>query len=94
MAICSLANAACVLGMKEGQFYGNNQTLITIYILLYRQYIRRKAVTSVGQRELPVDCPALKGGKLSCRGKLHDTILDWEHELPTRDLGLADIHSK
>jgi NAD+-dependent protein deacetylase sirtuin 6 len=62
--------------------------------LFYRQYIRRKAVTSVGQRELPVDCPALKGGKLSCRGKLHDTILDWEHELPTRDLGLADIHSK
>jgi len=48
----------------------------------------------VGQRELPVDCPAIKGGKLSCRGKLHDTILDWEHELPIRDLGLADAHSK
>jgi len=52
-------------------------------------------VTSVGQRELlGADCPAVKSGKLACRGKLHDTILDWESELPVRDLGLADIHSK
>ncbi|KZS21532.1 NAD-dependent deacetylase sirtuin-6 [Daphnia magna] len=76
---------------KLSELHGN--MFIGQCSLCSRQYIRRKAVTSVGQRELPVDCPALKGGKLSCRGKLHDTILDWEHELPVRDLGLADIHS-
>lgn len=92
MVTCLLVNAAYALG---------NTIILHIHInkcntlrLCYRQFIRRKAVTSVGQRELPVDCPAIKGGKISCRGKLHDTILDWEHELPVRDLGLADIHSK
>lgn len=54
--------------------------LIFSFYLNYRQFIRRKAVTSVGQRELEADCPAIKSGKLPCRGKLHDTILDWEHE--------------
>ena len=59
-----------------------------------RQFVRRRALASVGQKEVHVDCPALKGGKISCRGKLHDTILDWEHELPGKDLTLADLHSK
>ena len=58
----------------------------------FRQYIRQKAVTTVGQRELPVSCPSVN--KHACRGRLHDTILDWEHELPVRDLGMADVHSK
>ena len=63
-------------------------------IFYVRQFIRRKAVTSVGQKELNTDCPAVKGGKISCRGKLHDTVLDWEHELPAKDLALANLHSK
>ena len=28
-----------------------------------------------------------------CRGHLVDTVLDWEQELPARDLTLAEYHS-
>ena len=62
--------------------------------LCSRQYIRCRAVTTVGQKDMNVACPAIKSGKIPCRGKLHDTVLDWEHELPIKDLALADIHSK
>ena len=62
--------------------------------LFYRQFVRSKAVTTVGQKVLNADCPAVKGGKISCRGKLCDTVLDWEHQLPEKDLTLASLHSK
>jgi len=56
--------------------------------------VRNKALTTVGQKVLNADCPAVKGGKISCRGKLCDTVLDWEHLLPEKDLALATLHSK
>jgi len=61
--------------------------------LCSRQFVRSKAVTTVGQKVLNADCPAVKGGKISCRGKLCDTVLDWEHQLPEKDLTLASLHS-
>ncbi|KAL1117537.1 hypothetical protein AAG570_003853 [Ranatra chinensis] len=58
-----------------------------------RQFVRKKATTSVGQKCLGNSCPAQKGGGRSCRGKMHDVILDWEHSLPEKDLELADYHT-
>ena len=31
---------------------------------------------------------------LHSRGKLRDTVLDWEDSLPTKELEAADYHSK
>jgi NAD+-dependent protein deacetylase sirtuin 6 len=109
MAIIALANSNYVhyvvsqnidgLHLKSGlerskisELHGN--MFIGQCSMCSRQYIRQKAMITVGQKESDVSCPALKGGKISCRGKLRDTILDWEHELPVKDLSLADIHSK
>ena len=33
-------------------------------------------------------------GRLKCRGKMKDTILDWEDDLPHKELDLAEHHSK
>lgn len=58
-----------------------------------RQFVRRRATTTVGQKCLDMPCPAVKRNGRQCRGRLHDTILDWEHNLPENDLGMADFHS-
>ncbi|XP_065223646.1 NAD-dependent protein deacetylase Sirt6 [Planococcus citri] len=58
-----------------------------------RQFVRTSATSSVGQKCLDEPCPVTKSNGRPCRGKLHDTILDWEHNLPEKDLGLADFHS-
>ena len=48
---------------------------------------------TVGQKSINKNCPATKANGRPCRGRLHDTILDWEHNLPENDLGMADYHS-
>ncbi|KAL0271071.1 UNVERIFIED_CONTAM: hypothetical protein PYX00_008290 [Menopon gallinae] len=58
-----------------------------------RQFVRSSAVPTVGQKSLNKPCPTLKVNGRPCRGRLHDTILDWEHNLPENDLGMADYHS-
>ena len=58
-----------------------------------RQFIQKTSVPTVGQKEIGVDCPWTKSGGRPCRGKLHDNILDWEHNLPERDLQMAEMHS-
>lgn len=59
-----------------------------------RQFVRGNSVPSVGQKSLEKPCPGRKPGGRSCRGKLQDTILDWEAELPYRDLEHAQRHSR
>lgn len=59
-----------------------------------RQFIRKEASFSVGQKNTGQECPLPKSNGRHCRGKLFDTILDWEDELPDKDLDLADLHSR
>jgi len=60
-----------------------------------RQFIRSTASETVGQKPCGGDCPVGNDGKeRACRGGiLLDNVLDWEHDLPERDLDLAAIHS-
>nr|CAD7572123.1 unnamed protein product [Timema californicum] len=58
-----------------------------------RQFVRQTATTSVGQKCLDKWCPSLRQNGRPCRGRVHDTILDWEDNLPEKDLGMADFHS-
>ncbi|XP_061386679.1 NAD-dependent protein deacetylase Sirt6 [Musca vetustissima] len=53
-----------------------------------RQFVRTSAAETVGQKPCGGPC------RRSCRGGiLLDNILDWEHDLPERDLDLAFMHS-
>ncbi|XP_011494696.1 PREDICTED: NAD-dependent protein deacetylase Sirt6 [Ceratosolen solmsi marchali] len=58
-----------------------------------RQFIRNFATKSVGKKCLETVCRSEQIGGRPCRGKMHDTILDWEHNLPDNDLALSDLHS-
>jgi mono-ADP-ribosyltransferase sirtuin 6 len=57
------------------------------------QFVRKHATSTVGQKCLETPCPGSRRNGRPCRGRLHDTILDWEHRLPENDLGMADFHS-
>ncbi|XP_073450763.1 NAD-dependent protein deacylase sirtuin-6 isoform X3 [Aquarana catesbeiana] len=56
-----------------------------------KQYVRDCVVETMGLKPTGrlCDVPKVRGLR-SCRGKLIDTILDWEDSLPERDLNLAD----
>ncbi|KAH8306736.1 hypothetical protein KR044_011619, partial [Drosophila immigrans] len=61
-----------------------------------RQFIRSTAVETVGQKLSGLACKSndLVQNSRSCRGGvLHDTVLDWEDDLPERDLDMAHMHS-
>ncbi|XP_043465414.1 NAD-dependent protein deacetylase Sirt6 [Leptopilina heterotoma] len=58
-----------------------------------RQFIRNRSTKSVGKKCLETVCRSSQTGGRPCRGKMHDTILDWEHSLPNDDLTLSDLHS-
>ncbi|XP_005999102.1 NAD-dependent protein deacetylase sirtuin-6 isoform X2 [Latimeria chalumnae] len=56
-----------------------------------RQYVRDHVVGTMGLKQTGRLCDVVKSrGLRACRGKLRDTILDWEDSLPDRDLNLAD----
>lgn len=58
-----------------------------------RQYVRSTPAPTVGQKPTGGLC---KGGhnQRACRGgQLLDNILDWEHDLPDKDMDLAYSHS-
>ncbi|PFX34376.1 NAD-dependent protein deacetylase sirtuin-6-like [Stylophora pistillata] len=57
------------------------------------EYIRKNAVTTVGLKKTGGVCEK-KGVRGNCRGKLRDTILDWEDSLPYKDLVIAEHHSR
>lgn len=61
--------------------------------LFIREFIRPTSVPTVGQKEIGMDCPWVKAGGRICRGKLRDNILDWEDNLPDKDLDMAEMHS-
>lgn len=67
---------------------------LRLIILYFRQFVRNTATTSVGQKCLDIPCKAYNKAGRPCRGKLHDNILDWEHDLPQSDLDLSTLHSR
>jgi len=56
--------------------------------------IRDKAVPTVGQKPTGAVCEKRKRGGRPCRGKMFDTVLDWEANLPAAELALAEHQSK
>lgn len=67
---------------------------IKIFKIFCRQFIRNFATKSVGKKSLDTVCRSEQIGGRPCRGRMHDTILDWEHNLPDSDLTLSDLHSR
>nr|XP_060642144.1 NAD-dependent protein deacylase sirtuin-6 isoform X1 [Anolis sagrei ordinatus] len=60
-----------------------------------KQYVRDTVVGTMGLKPTGRLCDVSKRqGLRSCRGKLIDTILDWEDSLPDRDLHLASEASR
>ncbi len=61
-----------------------------------RKSVRNSCVTTVGLKFTGNNCPYSSGSseKLSCRGKMKDTILDWEDDLPDKEFNTAEYHSK
>ncbi|XP_077522713.1 sirtuin 6 [Amblyomma americanum] len=59
-----------------------------------RQFVRSTATKSVGQKPTGEPCPVPKKNGRLCRGHLHDSILDWEHELPEDAIEAADQHCR
>ncbi|XP_063770943.1 NAD-dependent protein deacylase sirtuin-6 [Pseudophryne corroboree] len=59
------------------------------------QYVRDFVVGTMGLKPTGrlCDVPKVRGLR-ACRGKLKDTILDWEDSLPDRDLNLANEASR
>ncbi|CAH8502320.1 unnamed protein product [Heterobilharzia americana] len=57
-------------------------------------YARSTPSETMGLRKTSVSCIHSKLNNRHCRGKLHDTILDWEDDLPELDYNLAIEHSK
>uniref|UniRef100_T1GWS4 protein acetyllysine N-acetyltransferase n=1 Tax=Megaselia scalaris TaxID=36166 RepID=T1GWS4_MEGSC len=58
-----------------------------------RQFVRKSATKTVGKKTSGEICRGSATLRPCRGGSLHDTILDWEHELPDKDLDLAITHS-
>lgn len=57
------------------------------------QYVRTTPAPTVGQKPTGGVCKG-RGKQRACRGgALIDNILDWEHDLPDKDMDLAHTHS-
>lgn len=78
--------------MKGKNFKFKLFVLVTIFF--NRQFVRKGATTSVGEKCLGTFCPGTRSTGRPCRGKLFDTILDWEANLPAGDLDMAEYHSR
>jgi len=56
------------------------------------QFVMGNATSTVGQKYIGEYCKREVRGR-TCKGKLKDTVLDWEADLPERDLEMSDYHS-
>ena len=61
-----------------------------------QQHVVDSCVPTVGLKFTGNNCSVGSNptGRLNCRGKMKDTILDWEDDLPQKELDLAEYHSK
>lgn len=59
----------------------------------YRQYVRATPTPTVGQKRTGGICKGGKGARTCRGGFLLDNILDWEHDLPDKDLDMALNHA-
>lgn len=58
-----------------------------------RQYVRATPTPTVGQKRTGGICKGGKGARACRGGYLLDNILDWEHDLPDKDLDMAINHA-
>lgn len=58
-----------------------------------RQYVRNSPAPTVGQKPTGAVCRGGKGARACRGGQLIDNILDWEHDLPDKDLDMAINHA-
>lgn len=58
-----------------------------------RQFVRATQAPTVGKKFTGNLCPGTKLSRPCRSGQLIDNILDWEHDLPDKDLDLAYWHS-
>lgn len=56
------------------------------------QYVLPNATSTVGQKYLGQFCKREVRGR-TCKGKLKDTVLDWEADLPEKDLEMSHYYS-
>ncbi|XP_074979309.1 NAD-dependent protein deacylase sirtuin-6 isoform X5 [Caretta caretta] len=74
---------------KLAELHGN--MFVEECVKCSKQYVRDAVVGTMGLKPTGRLCDVSKArGLRACRGKLIDTVLDWEDSLPDRDLSLAD----
>jgi len=59
-----------------------------------RKYYREDPIGSIGLKATGKNCDETKNNNRLCRGKLHDTTLDWEDELPQPEYHLSQLYSR
>ena len=97
METCLLSNAINVEGLlpkDKIKIMTHKMPFLKLMSISCRQFIRNCSTKSVGKKCLETVCRSGQIGGRPCRGKMHDTILDWEHNLPNDDLALSDLHSR
>ncbi|CAG0917838.1 unnamed protein product [Notodromas monacha] len=57
-------------------------------------FVLTKPSKTVGQKWIGEYCPAFKKNSRRCRGRLFDTVLDWDADLPADELYLAESFSE
>lgn len=94
METCSRSSAINAAGWYQLTIPRNFKGTGVQRRIAFRQFIRNFATKSVGKKSLDTVCRSEQIGGRPCRGRMHDTILDWEHNLPDSDLTLSDLHSR
>lgn len=60
---------------------------------LCREYVRERVVSTMGLKHTGQRCEG-GGARGRCRGRLRDTVLDWEDELPVEEMERAEHHAR